>query len=514
MRVELSPWRIVDSSLAFNVDDKRRKSSSKLLPTPDILASVVVEHSSDSVHQNKRKSKRKTKHRPLVSITSPHRITILTEAKDPNQVRRGDEVQFSSRPGRGFSFLSNDKAPPVAAVFDNQTDRTYALQKNNTKLVCFTPASSSVGDATEAASSMFVNLNEPALDMQLLHLPSDKSCIVYGTCLDGKVFVVQFCENPNGHAELLVEYFGASSRVPIDYVGTVGHLLWGREERPETDGKPSIGKRKRDETAMVDSRHTAEFFQVTRSETGMSLIRHTISFKRRNQPQQGNTWAEAVHSSTPVDVELDRPNKARVESISVVGLDASGETGSVTVMYSCLAKSGPKESAKQIHSYITTVSLGNSVAVGSAVLLPNDPQDVCYVGRSVVAVVTRNMDLVLFDSINGLHLLRQRLSHVLGTKLSHCKLLADATNCRLVILFPHGESLAIASSTVVGDKGSSMGHGNDDSVFHLADRIRMYQEGRKFTPLSSKVAALSVLPSIHTKQRLATAKGEIFRCYR
>jgi hypothetical protein len=185
---------------------------------------------------------------PALVVTSPNQIGVMVveeENKDNNnnftnesqisnlrshnqRIQESSILQFQSRPNHlGTSFLptsnGNVSMARIPAVYDAQHQRMYAVQKNNTQLVCYYNSESyrtnddetNMSQLDEQQEQLTCEITIPSSiqSLSILYLPSsslteqhrlqqrtgnrktnsrveDSGCsIVYGTCKDSKLFI-------------------------------------------------------------------------------------------------------------------------------------------------------------------------------------------------------------------------------------------------------------------------------------------------------------------------------------
>jgi len=145
--------------------------------------------------------------------------------------------------------------------------------------------------------------------------------------------------------------------------------------------------------------------------------------------------------------------------------------------------------------------------IGQPFCLSDDVKDVCSIGPSLVAIMTKKKDLVIVDSFRGMELHREPLSKIVGKDLTNCKLLADTQDSRLLVLCHQGDCLSISSTSVVNDIGSP--------TCALADRIE--SDGRE-SLLGSRAIIHSFIDHSEEKgenrERICVLSHVILKTYR
>lgn len=240
MRVELSPWKLTETTLSHHLDGsdnlsiKRRKDRLTSWSREEKnFAACFIEQTSSSLRSRKKRIVKKGQSSksitsededrlPVLICTSPHRISVLVEndtsdndtgSNQENPVPVLQEsymLQFSSRPSKGNAYLPPHNVPPstnvqkngksqsssrdfvhaIPAVYDSMRNVVFALQEGNTKLVCINAS----GSDQRVPNEVSLSLDYPACSLSILHIPRTKlnhsvRSFAYGSCIDGRFFV-------------------------------------------------------------------------------------------------------------------------------------------------------------------------------------------------------------------------------------------------------------------------------------------------------------------------------------
>jgi len=338
---------------------------------------------------------------PILTVTSSHRVAVLVEnnaaksssndnstsnkVEDPiqNGFEESSFLQFASRPGKATAFLPSEDGDVksmglriVPAAFDAERNRIYALQRNNTRLVCYA-ASSASGRENEASSSNAVDLEHAALSLSLLNLPRTFSknpprCLAYGTCQDGRIYVAAL----TGEKEpsIVVEYFDTETQSSAkDYVGTLAHLV-----AVSTDDKTGSKIKRKPETSSSSGECELIIHQAFQQSNGVLLLRQRIHVAALIL--KGSNWVSSIASGFregPHQFAVDLSKRASVSNVSIFGMV---EENDAIAMYF---------SNSEGQSFCTSVSLRTGGTIGAPFLLPQDTQQAGLVGPALIAVLTK-----------------------------------------------------------------------------------------------------------------------------
>jgi hypothetical protein len=517
MRVEVSPWEIADTSFHHGNDasapaslsPKRRRQRSDSLSNKNekhLTASFIDQTSSSMRSRKKIKGKKGRSSKassfdyedrmPVLTVTSPHRIAVMVEgdANGDNFSSTGLEestiVQFASRPSKATAFLPIDDCferngkhivkahlPCIPAVFDAQQSRVYALQSNNTKVVSYSAASSAGEMEPDASSSISVHLDHAASSLALLHLPrsancSTPRCVVYGTCQDGRLFAACVSCGADKKEQLLVEYLGSTTATrrssladsPQEHVGTLAYLATSTKEC-------SGGKRKLDDSFETDS-WMIMIYQLFQEERGIAMVRQKVQIAPVHGAN-GSPWATAVvaprHQSTSFSVDLLSDHKGDGAPLSVSHACALGfveGNNAISVFYRVKNTSSADtpqtsngmtttiQAADVEQCFYTCISLRTGQVIGAPTLLPATTQQVGLVGPALLAVLTADRAILLFDTIRGAHMHSCR--PLPPQDEGGCTLVTDSKRSRLAIVFVQKDKYAVAFSSVHAENDVGM----------------------------------------------------------
>lgn len=515
MRVELSRWEIANTSFhhggptpASSSPKRRRQQCDSLSNTENEkrITASFIEHTSLSMRSRKKMKGKKGRSRreltspddedrmPVLTVTSSHRIAVMVEG-DANSnnfsatgLQESSILQFASRPSKTTAFLPLDESfghnakrnvlapcPSIPAVFDAEHSRVYALQNNNTKLVSYA-SSNAVEGKLAASSSISVHLEHAVSSLSLIFLrrsadSNTPRSLVYGSCHDGRLFVACYHCGTDKKEELLVEYFDSTSDtrtslvdLPRQHVGTLAYTTTLTNENP-------CGKRTLNDTVETDYLMMT-IYQLFREECGIAIVRQNIQIAPL-YGANGSTWATAIasprHEKTEISVDLISHHENKGVPFTVSHACALGfleANNAISVFYratntpsthasqKCNGKTNTRKDSDVEQSFYTCISLRTGQGIGAPISLPATTKQAGLVGPAILAVLTTDNEILLFDTTRGAQMCSCR---PLPSQNNGCyTLVTDPKKSRLAIVFLHNEKYAVASASVCADNGVNM----------------------------------------------------------
>jgi hypothetical protein len=512
MRVELSPWKFTQTSL--EPSKRRRDRSDTCSPLNDescFVSSFIDQTSSSLRSRRKRTCKRGPSGKlttstdayedrlPVLLVTTSHRIAVLVESDASikelsstasDQLVESDVLQFSSRPGKSTAFLpgskavkrngtskkaANEQACPIPAVFDAIQSRVYALQDNNKRLVCFSASPGSISDSTQTVSA---SLECAALDLSVFHLPRTGNipsrCVVYGTCQDARIFVACIVERDNGHF-FSIQHVGfdeppGSSICDAQHIGTLAHL----RTLDTTVRTSDLIVRKRSLNTETDMEWPVVVFdQLFRDDTNVVLRRQAVmaaypaGLKESVAANGDISWVTAIadtQSRRLSSVSLiphNSPAHGTISRATTLGFVDGSEAASIfyTItpsMPNHSMQSNGKAAGKHESSFFASISLRSPRIVSGPVPLPFQTRQIGLVGPALLAVMTSENEISLFDTMRGSKIFScQPLASLSDTGLQ-CTLVTDSKRSRLAIGFEKGGKYTIGFASARAESSASM----------------------------------------------------------
>jgi hypothetical protein len=150
MRIELSSWQTVDLSLKR----RRKRPANEKNEALDRLVACKFMRNQRLVPLKKARVEGMEDVSPLLVLTSQQKITVVGNQKGALSV--SPNRQFSCRPGA--SFLATNEAR-VAAVLETKNDLVFALQKENTRLSCWSALTDPEDGVSTALGGSAVSLD-------------------------------------------------------------------------------------------------------------------------------------------------------------------------------------------------------------------------------------------------------------------------------------------------------------------------------------------------------------------
>ena len=378
MLVQFSPFTTVKTSVKLPKSSRRRKrNQSDGLDLP-VEASFITTSSTRGQVKWKQHSAEFSELRPLLLVSSDHQISAIGRSKDYSY-DEFSSLQYSSRPGSVSSFApppngkESSQLPRISPILDAKNENVYALQHGNSRLCCWHPLKANGPDEKHAIR---VDLAKPAVSMSLLPLHRG---IIYGSCIDGTMFIARLVNGTDGAEVLDVEYLPSKVETEEHHAGTTAEL---------PDGYLKGHGRKR-KMSDADGRTHVNFYQVFYDSVSLHLVRHEVHFERLGT------------SDTLFPSDSLRQNIAQIplmsgseEVISSVQLymTTSGPAPKVSVMYR-VEKKGHNASDK---CYAAMLSMTSGNLAHNGVALPSGTQQ-CGMISETLLVVTDQTSMYVYD---------------------------------------------------------------------------------------------------------------------
>jgi hypothetical protein len=507
MRVELSPWKFTQTSLEPSKRRRDRSDTNSPINDESCFVSSFVDQTSSSLRsRRKRTCKRGPSGKlttsadafedrlPVLLVTASHRIAVLVEsdvsskelssATASDELVESDVMQFSSRPSTSTAFLpgsnavkrngtskktANELACPIPAVFDAIQSRVYALQDNNKRLVCFSASPESNSDSAQTVSA---SLECAALDLSVLHLPRagniPSRCIVYGTCQDARLFVACVVERDSSRF-FSIQHVGFDDAPCVSirdaqHIGTLAHI---RTLDTTVRTSDLIGRKRSLNTETDTEWPVVVFDQFFRDDTNIFLRRQAVtlanpaSLKESIAVNGDISWVTAIadtqprrSSSVSLILQKNSPAQGTISSARTLGFVDGSEAASI---FYTIAPSMPNQSMQPNgKSFFASVSLRNPRVVSGPVPLPLHTRQIGLVGPALLAVMTSENEISLFDTMRGSKIFScQPLASLSDTGLQ-CTLVTDSKRSRLAIGFEKGGKYTIGFASARAESSASM----------------------------------------------------------
>ena len=464
MRVQLSPWQKIPTSVPTSSNRRRKRSDSVSSESPeerplDFAASFV-----SSTKRHRKIKKRKDglipdEIIPTIAITSAHRVSvvgrIIRSRLSDEYMQECSQWQFMSRPGRTTSFFQEDKVtgsfkPPfqVAAIMDGRNDRVYALQNENTILCCWQANDASGPDDNNAPVTK-VRLLRPAISLSSHHFNKG---IVYGTCQDGSLYVGHWVSDVDGKETLNVEYAKPLQPKDSQHVFTVMLL-------PTSTGGAQAGQKRK---ASIDG--DAVVYQVF-CKANLVLV-----FRREVHLTDHDLFDESSVQVASVDIMpyLKGKNEFCLD-LSSVGASQIDEL-TIAIVYAIgNIENGKSKDITSRRHYCAPITLATGQLLRSPFALESFTRQAGAVTSSVLAVGTLD-EVLLYDIIHGAVVHRAYVTDLVGD----CKnwaLITEARKSRLAILSEQDGHAHVCFSTATYD-GWSEQQSKQESTYNLAIGLR------------------------------------------
>jgi hypothetical protein len=432
MLVQLSPWETADTSIRFPKAAKRRRpiDASKEFA----FSASFVASSSRRAHQKKmRLTSQGSDSAPLLALTSAHRITVVGRSKDPSY-QESSLLQFASRPGNASSFFpmpENGKKtanlPDIPALLDAKNDRVYAFQYGNTRICSWN--SLNAGGPDEKGS-VKVELRQPALSIYLL--PMHKG-IVYGTCLDGTLFLARLVYDMEQGTDIIsVEYLASNVGKQPMYAGTLAEI-------PSGKGKANGRKRK---VSDADGNSSVTFYQIFYEKKSLVLVRHDVLCERDSK--DGLLIMDSSHSVKKASIDLGLSSSKDHVNGATLLVSSFGASPTLAVAYSvCPDK---KNGSSGSHRYCAAISLATGNLCYDPVQLPSATEQTGLLTESLVAAATKDKILII-DLQTGVVVKTVSVADLVGDSIDEWLLCTDARLAIMAVLYRKDDHLQTAFST-------------------------------------------------------------------
>jgi hypothetical protein len=433
MLVQLSPWETSQTSIRLPKPAKRRRPIENVSKEFAFGASFVTSSSRRAHQKKQRLTSQGSDSAPLLAVTSAHRITVIGRSKDPSY-QESSLLQFASRPGNSSSFFPKPEngnktgsLPEIPALLDAKNDRVYAFQHGNTRICGWN--SLNVGGPDEKGC-VRVELRQPALSISLL--PMHKG-IVYGTCLDGTLFIARVVyDMEKGTESMSVEYLASSVGKQPVHAGTLAEI---------PSGKAKVTGRKR-KVSDADGNSSVIFYQIFYEKKLLVLVRHDVLCERDSK--DGLLVMDSSHSVKKASIDLGLSSSKDHVSAATLLVSSFGTSPKLAVAYSvCPDKKNGTSGSRR---YCAAISLATGNLCYDPVLLPSDTEQTGLVTESLVAAATKDK-ILMVDLQTGVVVKTVSVADLVGDSTDEWLLCTDARLAIMAILYRKDDHLQTAFST-------------------------------------------------------------------
>lgn len=503
MKVQLTPWKVTETTLKLQTAKRRRKRSGSGAHQDEshaqvhlpLAASFVERVEFPSEHSGPKRKKSTTNSKgsprlgdidPAVVVTSSHQIAVLgpglTRSSEEPAWKESDVLQYNSRPDGASAFVSSssDCYIPIPAVLDERNGYMYALQADSSKLVCWKTSSGGPDDD----GAIRIKLKHSAVSLSVLQMVAD-SPLIYGSCDNGFIFLARLIKGSSSSSVVeswLVEYIEAPTTAGTGSKGD-NHIFTRLQLLSRSHGQTG-GKRKADE----DESWTLVLYQGfldAATGTDMILLKRQLSCtiyhitRGESFVQSGSAVSvQTVH--IPLLIGPARKTSVATSAQSLGVADLNGDL-TLVVEYTVNLKNGTNHINQTNRSqgrFFLSVSLDKGSQVTAPFELPSDTQAMGLSGSSHLFVFT-SQQILLYDRLRGCQLYAAVLDLCkLGDPIA---LIGDFHEQRLVLLLAKNKLVSFATCSIVTDHSST-----SKSRTMLADSLLLAQNSMPVDQLTSK----------------------------
>lgn len=518
MKIQLAPWEITATSLKVD-GGKRRKSresgaSNGTLTSSAPIAACLV-HCNQASSSMKRKSKKAKHHQesissfqsqtdglqPTLVVTSSHQIAVLGNKRsslvDESPLHECADLQYNSRPDKASAFLPEETSSLsnlTPAVMDYQHERMYALQANGYRLAAW-----NVFTGGPDVDSVSVKLKSPAISLSFVALRAGPS-LVYGSCVDGSVFLARLTSNAKGSESWLLEYLApyTMTNERRSHVHTTIKVDSGLSSETKNSGT------KRRATSPPDNGSlplaSLSIYQVYYGDADLTIIRRDLVL----------SIAEWMKMEKLINADVER----RVETVSVAlaschvqslatisNVCRVGEVACSGALYVDIAYTvkGIDDDSEE-RRFFRSIALESGHAHSFPFEIPTYASHLASIGQKYVTILSAG-ELSLFDKKRGARLLKAAFD--MGPT---SVFVVDETNERVSIVFAKDGRIHVATSSLI-----YMTAAQRNNCFTLAESLAESQtcsrNSQINTPLPSyELGLLSKGPCLRTEKALETVR--------
>lgn len=501
MLVQLSDWRLASTSLSTaSATKQRRRSRSNsncsqdVQSVSDIQATLSIVPASRRFRHSKRRKGEKGDQQddviPIAVVTTAHGIGVVGKAPTQNQqedtFRESSRMQYLSRPGKQSSFLPEGKKvslPHVPAVIDGKSELVYALQSQNSVLVCWNTGGDGPDDNSAIAARL--SLPSPAMSMNIFYKSKG---MPYGTLSGGRVFVGVW-----KGTSLELHTFDSPQPDDAHHVCTIMTQIAKSSDQFTTGNKRKIADLTDEKFLVV---------QVFADSRGFSVVKNHVSLDPDGALKLNGS--ETTISRTPV-VSKDPAN---VSIDPTCTLHAQNETSvaiayqEVTVMTVINGKKKEKEEREQ---KLCHLSLANGQISGEPYAIAASIRQLGFVGDNLLAAATID-SISLYEVHHGTLIRSLSVADIVSDTKDWC-LATDSKKGTIAILSSHSNKIHVAISSLSGNAMDSSNHN-----FTLADGLRSAMISNSHLVVSDEEATtknlLGLLASKNKRNKTVTTKPE------
>ena len=341
---------------------------------------------------------------PSVVLTGEHRISVVGNGVRDGSLRESEFLQYSSRPGRASSFLvceNESYLGDIPAIYDAKHETVYAFQKGNMKLMCW-PAESGPDQSKSIALQ-----DSPAVDLALNRHPTTGKVLLYGSCQNGKVFLVETATDSSLHLQYV------ESKKEDASFGT-GHVVstFVRRLGKESLHTAAVGIKRNIHSTTADSEGRLMVYQVAveSEKNGITFFSHDITLGQTTSGRiQPSIHGSKVVSSSLIPLTTSESSRPTLDGLRVAGI--CEKINAVVLSYEVsMLHQGKENGERSVHQqhFVSLLSIDSGILMSPPTELPLDSMHVGLVGSKVLAVGTKD-SVVLIDLVRGGCLYRQPL---------------------------------------------------------------------------------------------------------
>lgn len=437
MLVQLSPWKTLQTSIKSQKSTRRRKRDESKGNQFPVAVSFITTSTRKALQKMRQHSSELSDSIPLLALTSDHQITVVGQSKE-HSYEEYTSLKYASRPGNAGSFFapsttrSATTTQQIPSIFDVKNDRVYALQQSNTRLCSWNSLRSSGPDEK---GSLKVELSQPALSLALL--PMHKG-VIYGTCLDGSIFVARVVEDSANGEALSVEYL--PTKQPDGYlnIGTCAEVSHGQE-------MASGQKRKASE---INGNSVVTFYQAFSKDESVKLLRLEATCERYSKNGRLVIAESLSHQSTSIDLEQSNlDSKAKLDRVQLL-ISYSGSIPKAALLYTYV------DSLSNKSNYCAAVSLASGKLSHFPILLPSTTKQYGLITEMLLAVGTKE-EIFVYDLQAGSVLQSIDIRPILGESESDWILSTNSKFSTIAVMHMTDDGVK-ASFSIVSLEGSKI----------------------------------------------------------
>lgn len=467
MRVELSPWEIVRTSLSLpSTKRKRRKAGSAnahehSYPWPaaaSFCSNVRVPNSPSKKKARRIRNPSNDIYETTLILSLEQKITFVSKKKSiavgHKQVSSESllceipAMEYTRQPSAPLKQKNGNERDlaPIPPVLDSFNGRIYALHEDHNRLLSWPASGASGPDDTKSTS---LGKNNIANSLSVLPLPDGRS-LVYVSCCDGSLYFVR-CEDKSSVQVLLMPP-PVFEKEGGQHVATLVQTAVSKPQHDDNDGE--IGQKRK---SSDSEGYSIVYFQIFSFKQELTVVRKKVELPIAQGKDLIKDSQKEQRSCIPL-FSSDGGRRSSSNSIDSTRLVGYLESEATAILRFDCHEEGKRSQngCSSVRSqFYASLSLHTGGLTKSPIEVVPETRQACLLAPSILAVWTTQKEIWLYDIKRGARIQRVSLQALGLENDQDLTLITDTRRNRLAVLFNKGGRLCVALAVAAFSKPSS-----------------------------------------------------------